>query len=428
MGDEDQTIYTFTGATSDFLTGFAERYAGARVIELAENYRSSPARSWRSPTTCWPRPGARSDSSRRTRPVPTRRSPATGPRPRELAALARWIRERVADGAAPAEIAVLVRVNAQLAPIEAELTRAEHPLSGARRSTSSSAPTYRGDRPGPPARPTQPASRLSGAIRALWAAKLGYDDDVVAGYAGEEARERTAALDTLLDILGTLTRKDSRMDVDGYLAELDRRRGAERAGSADGVNLLTYHRAKGLEWDAVALPALEEGLLPIRQAFDDDELLAEEGRLLYVGITRARRHLAISWAAERETRGRTTRREPSRFLADLRPRGEHRVTQLPDRFAADQGARQERQQGRGGEPVRHRRRRSRCTPRSVPGGRHVPAPTPCRRTSCSHDQTLAAIADMKPPSAAALRRVKGIGPAKIETYGDEILELVRRLR
>ena len=45
-----------------------------------------------------------------------------------------------------------------------------------------------------------------------------------------------------------------------------------------------------------------------------------------------------------------------------------------------------------------------------------------------HDQTLAAIADVKPPSAAALRRVKGIGPAKIEAYGDEILELVRRLR
>ena len=90
------------------------------------------------------------------------------------------------------------------------------------------------------------------------------------------------------------------------------------------------------------MPALEDGILPIRQAFDDDELLAEELRLLYVGITRARRHLALSWAAERETRGRTTRRQPSRFLADLRPRplhGEQRITQLPDRFAADQTTR-----------------------------------------------------------------------------------------
>jgi len=217
------------------------------------------------------------------------------------------------------------------------------------------------------------------------------------------------------------------VDADGYLAELERRRAAERVGSADGVNLLTYHRAKGLEWDAVALPGLEEGLLPIRQAFDDDELLAEEGRLLYVGITRARRRLWISWAAERETRGRTTRREPSRFLADLRPRGEHRVTQLPDRFAADQGARRTASKAAAANPygvadddplfaALRRWRTARAQADAVPP------------YIVFHDQTLAAIADVKPPSAAALRRVKGIGPAKVEAYGDEILELVRRLR
>ena len=79
---------------------------------------------------------------------------------------------------------------------------------------------------------------------------------------GDEARERTAALDTLIDILGTQLGSDGGLDAAGYLAELDRRRAAERAGSADGVNLLTYHRAKGLEWDAVALPMLEDGSLP----------------------------------------------------------------------------------------------------------------------------------------------------------------------
>jgi DNA helicase-2/ATP-dependent DNA helicase PcrA len=426
VGDEDQTIYTFTGATSDFLTGFAERHPDARVIELAENYRSSPqvlalannllASTGREKRLVATRPDG-------PEPVVARHGTEAG----ELAALARWVRERIADGTAPAEIAVLVRVNAQLAPIEAEFTRAGIPyqVRGVRFFD-------RADVRGAidlvrRAGLTSTGLQLSGEIRALWAAKLGYDDDIATGHAGEEARERTAALDTLLDILGTQSRSDARVDVEGYLAQLDRRRAAERAGSADGVNLLTYHRAKGLEWDAVALPALEEGLLPIRQAFDDDDLLAEECRLLYVGITRARTHLSISWAAERETRGRTTRREPSRFLADLRPRGERRVVQLPDRFAQDQGARRTASKAAAANPYgvadddplfaalrgwRTERARADAVPPYV----------------VAHDQTLAAIADIKPPSAAALRRVKGIGPAKVEAYGDEILELVRRLR
>jgi len=416
VGDEDQTIYTFTGATSQFLTGFATRYPDARVIQLLENYRSSPEI-----LAC-----ANNLLASTGKPKRLIATQPSGPQPTvvrhgteaaELTSLSRWVRERVSDGVLPAEVAVLVRINAQLAPIEAELTRAgiAYQVRG----------VHFFDRPDVRgaidlvrrANLTTTGLALRGEIRGIWAAKLGYDDDVVAGHAGEEARERTAALDTLLDILSTQARSDARVGADGYLADLERRRAAERAGSADGVNLLTYHRAKGLEWDAVALPAVEEGLLPIRQAFDDDELLAEEARLLYVGITRARRYLAISWAAERETRGRTTRREPSRFLADLRPRGEHRITQLPDRFAAEQGAR--RTASKDDDPIFVALREWRTTRARAD---EVPPYV------IAHDQTLAEIAEVKPPSAAALRRVKGIGPAKAEAYGDEILEIVRRLR
>ena len=321
-------------------------------------------------------------------------------------------------------------MNAQLAPIEAALTRAgiAYQVRGIRfferADVKGAIDLVRNGKI------ESTGTALSRSVRSLWAEHLGYDDDAVAGHAGEEARERTAALDTLLDILATLSRSDAGVDATGYLAELDRRRAAERAGSADGVNLLTYHRAKGLEWDAVALPAVEEGILPIRQAVDDDELLAEELRLLYVGITRARRHLSISWAAERETRGRTTRREPSRFLADLRPRpldGQARITQLPDRFAVDQGARRAASAARDAsgysvaddDPLYAALREWR-TIRAREDG--VPA------YIVFHDQTLAAIAEMKPPSAAALRRVKGVGPAKIEAYGDEVLALISRLR
>jgi DNA helicase II / ATP-dependent DNA helicase PcrA len=312
-------------------------------------------------------------------------------------------------------------MNAQVAPIEAELTRAGIPyqvrgirfydrvdVRGAIDLVRRAASIDGADAL------TQTGTALTAAVRALWAATLGYDDAAGEGRAGDEARERSAALDTLLDILTTLGRSDAGVDAATYLAELERRRASERAGSADGVNLLTYHRAKGLEWDAVALPALEEGSLPIRQAFDDDDLLAEEQRLFYVGLTRARVHLSLSWAVERETRGKTSRRLPSRFLADLRPRGEQRVTQLPDRFA---DAPRRRTPGDDADPLMaalRAWRTSRAREDAVPA--YVVA----------HDETLALIAEIRPVSAAGLRRIKGIGPAKVDLYGDEILEVIRK--
>ena len=110
-----------------------------------------------------------------------------------------------------------------------------------------------------------------------------------------------------------------------FLEEMGRRAAQEAEGTGGGVNLLTYHRAKGLEFDAVLLPAVEEGVLPIRQASTPAEV-AEERRLLYVGLTRARVHLWLSWAARRAgMAGREQSRKPSRFLDDLVPPGAGRV-------------------------------------------------------------------------------------------------------
>ena len=198
------------------------------------------------------------------------------------------------------------------------------------------------------------------------------------------------------------------------IAELDARAEHEREGSADGVNLLTYHRAKGLEWDAVFLPALEEGTLPIRQAGDDDAALEEERRLLYVGITRARLHLVLSWAERRDTRGRESKRRPSRFLADLRPRPPRRVRVLPDPPA------QTRRPAAGGSDdpffaALREWRTARARVDAVPP--YVVAP----------NDTLTAIADVRPRTLSGLGRVKGMGPARIEKYGNEILAVVEQV-
>jgi len=195
------------------------------------------------------------------------------------------------------------------------------------------------------------------------------------------------------------------------LAELRRRAAHEREGSSNGVNLLTYHRAKGLEWDAVILPMLEDGSLPIRQAIDDPAALAEERRLFYVGITRARRLLNISWADRRETRGRDARRQRSRFLDGLLPAPPRRLVQHPDRFAAPSTG----PRSPDDDPLLaalRAWRTSRAREDAVPA------------FVVFHDSTLAAIADQRPASLAALRRVQGIGPAKLDKYGGEVLAVI----
>ena len=122
---------------------------------------------------------------------------------------------------------------------------------------------------------------------------------------GEEELTRQADLGRLLALAEQLPAGAS---VGDFLRDLETRFGAESQGK--GVHLLTYHRAKGLEWEAVFLPRLEEKELPYGKARTADRL-AEERRLFYVGITRAKRWLAITWTAGEK---------PSRFLKRARRR------------------------------------------------------------------------------------------------------------
>jgi len=418
VGDVDQTIYTFTGATSGFLTGFAERHPGARILDLTQNYRSTPqvlelanrliAAEGRTKRLA----ASRGDGPE---PMISRHANADAETDALVAAISGLMRE----GVAPGEIAVLVRMNAQLEPIEAALTRAgvAYQVRGVRfydrPEIKAAIASLR--RPGLDA--TGPA--ILAAVRKRWVDAVGFEEDGADASEGREAQERQSSLETLLAIVTTVARGSPSADAAAVLEELDRRAVHERSNAGDGVNLLTYHRAKGLEWDAVFLPILEEGSLPIRQALDDDEALAEERRLLYVGITRARVHLALSWAERRETRGREGRRQPSRFLLDLRPRS-----------AAS--ARERRVRDLGGPPV--------AAPRPRPGDDADPIFAALRewRTTIArdegmpayviaHDATLAAIADARPTTLAGLRRVKGMGPAKLEKYGDGILEVLSTL-
>ena len=409
VGDPDQTIYTFTGATPEFLLQFARRHLGARTVTLADNYRSSPQILELANKLL-------ADGGR----DPLRATQAAGTPPgialymdpdAEIRGLLAWLRAVGEAGIAPAETAVLVRMNAQLPPIEDALTRAGigFTVRGGRffdrREIREALRLLRRSEP------KEQGGALVAAVERLFVERLGLDD--VAADAGQEGRERAASLELLLGIVEDLAAAAPTLTIDEVLEELDRRAVAESAGAIDGVNLLTYHRAKGLEWDAVYLPALDEGTLPIRQAKEADEI-AEERRLLYVGITRARRFLTIS----------SSSRKPSRFLATLEP----------PRGGVGRGARADgRAAGSGG--------RVRVLPGAPIAGPAVKLDDPLldalrrwRRERAAadevpayvvfHDTTLVAIADERPRSLPALRRVRGLGPAKLERYGPEVLAVI----
>ena len=414
VGDEDQTIYTFTGATSDYLTAFTARHPGAREITLVRNYRSSPEILGLA-NRLLASEGRRKQlvASMPAGQAPSIRGFADGDA--ELGAIVASIRGLVGDREAAgalrsgmtqaAEIAILVRINAQIPPIEAALTRARIPFRVRGQRFFERQEVRDALRLVKKLPETATGPMLVHLLEERLITEMGYlagDDS-----GGPAARERTASLALVIELAQEAAVADGAIDPARLHADFAARAAAEAEGSADGVNLLTYHRAKGLEWDAVFLPQLEEGTLPIRQANSDDEI-AEERRLLYVGLTRARRHLELSWADRRDAR-----RRPSRFLAALEGRASvrGRVNIIP---GAPMNAGSTRRARDEDSPLMNALREWRLTAARSDG---VPAYV------IAPDTLLIDIAAQRPTTIPALRRMKGMGPSRLARYGAEIIEI-----
>jgi DNA helicase-2/ATP-dependent DNA helicase PcrA len=215
-----------------------------------------------------------------------------------------------------------------------------------------------------------------------------------------------------------------------FVADLDRRASEQHAPQAGGVTLATLHAAKGLEWDAVFLAGMHDGAMPITHA-DTPAEIEEERRLLYVGMTRAREHLTVSWAAARAPGGRGGRK-PSRFLDPLLPDDAREAPGRPRRRRAAHcrecgkplATAPEKKRGRCSDcPASYDEelferlrewRKARADEESVPA--YV----------VFTDATLQLIAEQRPTSAPALLRISGVGPAKLERYGADLLEVVEQ--
>jgi DNA helicase-2/ATP-dependent DNA helicase PcrA len=308
VGDVSQTIYTFAGASPDYLLGFPSEFEEAVVLRLEHNYRSTPAIVTTANRLMRGRPGALDLVSA---------AGAEGPEPtisqyssdaEEAAAVAGAIAAEIAAGSAPESIAVLYRINAQAQAIESALAEAgvAYQVRGAtrffdRREVKEALMLLRGATVG----------AVQGTlVRAVGDVLGSIGWSSVAPDAAGAVRERWETLNAIMILadeapVGTTLRQ--------FVDELFERQSAQHEPAMSAVTLATIHSAKGLEWDSVHLIGLSEGLLPITYAREPQQV-EEERRLLYVGITRAKRRLALSWAAGAQGR---SARQASRFLGEL---------------------------------------------------------------------------------------------------------------
>ena len=250
---------------------------------------------------------------------------------------------------------------------------------------------------------------------------------------GAQARERWQSLSALVDLIAQIVEDHEGIDLNGVLGELHRRSENKHNPTMEGVTLATIHAAKGLEWDAVFLVGLTEKLLPINHAIKaGDEQVEEERRLFYVGITRAREHLALSWALAKTTGSRASR-ERTRFLDGLVPSIEESESSnrryRPRRCrvcSSELTSPAEKVLGRhewceyeGDEDVFNALRSWRA---SVAKDSKVPAYV------VFSDATLQAISEALPATEAELLDVSGVGPTKLERYGAEVLQIIASTR
>ncbi|MFE7238089.1 ATP-dependent DNA helicase UvrD2 [Streptomyces sp. NPDC057580] len=326
VGDASQTIYSFTGATPEHLLNFRTRHPNATVVKLVRDYRSTPQVVHLANGLLGQARGRAAEhrlelvSQREKGPEPAYTE--YGDEPAEAEGTARRIRDLIAAGVPAGEIAVLYRVNSQSEVYEQALSDAGVPyqLRGAERfferaEVREAGVALRGAaRAGGNDSLLDDAEGLPSQVRAVLSTK-GWTTDPPAGSGA--MRDRWESLAALVRLAEDFEQAKPGATLSDLVAELDERAAAQHAPAVQGVTLASLHSAKGLEWDAVFLVGLTEGMMPITYARTDEQI-EEERRLLYVGVTRARFHLSLSWSLSRSPGSRGGRR-PSRFLNGPRP-------------------------------------------------------------------------------------------------------------
>ncbi|GAB2499992.1 ATP-dependent DNA helicase UvrD2 [Corynebacterium atrinae] len=435
VGDANQTIYSFTGATPNYLLDFSRTYDNATVVKLQRDYRSTPQVTGMANTVISKATGrvagTRLELVGMRAPGPQPTFNAYDDEPTEAREVAGQILSLLNQGVPASEIAVLYRINAQSQAFEQALADAGivYQVRGGegffnrnevRQAISELVrATQRTDLPDDPV-----------AVSRAALAPLGLTPTEPEG---AQARERWQSLHALVDLIEEIVRATPDLDLTGVLGALRQRAEAKHPPTVEGVTLASLHAAKGLEWDAVFLVGLVENTLPISHAIKAGEhQVEEERRLFYVGITRAREHLHLSWALARQEGGRKSRSR-TRFLDGIVP--ELEIEKVPARTVRPKRCRV------CGQPL--------ATPAEKVLGRHEGCPSGADeavfetlrawRSEVARennvpaylifsDATLMAVAEAAPQDEPELLEVPGIGPVKAERFGADLLALLDSFR
>jgi DNA helicase-2/ATP-dependent DNA helicase PcrA len=407
VGDDDQMIYSFTGASHEYLLGFPSRYPSAVVVRLVRDYRSTPQVVSLANRVL-------ASGKRLVAQVPDGPEPVYAQHDDEPAEGA-WVAARcaalVASGVPPGEIAVLYRINAQSEVYEAALAAAGVPyvVRGGERYF---------DRP--EVREAMLALRVAArdvgddvpvpsAVRSALAS-VGWSPEEPAARAGA-ARDRWEALTALAGLADEAVARPVPVTLPEFVAELEQRAADQHVPSVAGVTLASLHAAKGLEWDAVFVVGLVDGTLPIQHAVTPEEV-EEERRLLYVGVTRARVHVHLSWALARAAGGRKTRRV-SRFLEGVVPAAARPAP-------APSSSKKAKEALRDALPPEDQALFDRLRDWRRGRAADLGQPAYCVFT----DATLHEIVRRKPRAVGDLHGIPGIGMRKAGDFGADVVALV----
>ncbi len=444
VGDPAQTIYSFTGASPRHLLGFPTAHPTAKVVRLVRNYRSTPQIVGlanlivRGPSGAMRSNAVQLQAQATDGPNPSLTSHPDDPA--EASAVAAEIAERVGKGVSPGQMAVLFRTNGQSEAFESALAEREVPylVRGgqrffARKEVRDAILLLRGA-----ARSDDGSVALPELVRDVLLGAGWTREAPVAGGAARERWESLAALAALSDDL-VAAGPDARLP--DFIRELDERAAAQHAPAVQGVTLASLHAAKGLEWDVVFLAGVSDGYLPITMA-DTPEAIEEERRLAYVGVTRARKELRLSWAGARTPGARASRR-PSRFLDGAASiLGEGARSQPKNASGGRRG-------GKATKPVLPAHCRSCGTELSSAAQRKTGRCADCPPTYSEAtferlrewrlavaressvpayvvftDATLTAIAEREPTSEGQLAQISGVGARKLGLYGEQVLAVL----